>query len=907
MTDSINWTSLSVEECTLHLGVSPDIGLRAEFAEKRLAEHGANRLVERVARSRLALFLDQFRSFIIVILIVAVVLSALVGEYSDSLVILAILIVNGVLGYIQEARARDSIAALKRMTRLRARVIRNGREDRIDSESLVPGDIVLLETGDKIPADARVLESHALETVEASLTGESLPVAKVTSRLADDTPVAEQRNMVFSGTIVSGGRGRAVVVRTGMKSQIGRIAAMIQESEEEPTPLQLRLDQLGRWLGYLVLAVCVVTFLLGVIRDPEIRQALFTSGGSIWSSGGLAWVRLKEIFMTAVALAVAAVPEGLAAVVTVSLALGVQRMARRNALIRRLPSVETLGGTTVICTDKTGTLTRNEMTVRRLWMDGRTIHVTGAGYSTTGGFFHEGQEVDPADIEKLLLVGALNNDASMNADGVMGDPTEAGLIVSAAKAGLEKEALEARYPRLEEKAFDSRRKRMSTIHRMDGRRVMLVKGAPDVLLDLCSGIRGKEGGRPMEERDRREILEANSGFANQALRVLGFACRVLEPDEAPEERDLEFVGLQAMMDPPRKTARMAVERCMQAGIRVVMITGDQISTARAVAAELGIEGVAVSGRDLEDMDDLEDRVEEISVYARVDPEHKMRIIRALKQRGHVVAMTGDGVNDAPALKAADIGISMGITGTDVAKEASDMILTDDHFASIVDAVEEGRGINDNIGKFVNYLLSSNLGEVLVIFTAMLIGFSTAAGPLLPLTAVQLLWLNIVTDGLPALALGVDPPDRRIMRRSPRPPGQAVLSGPMLINIVVTGTMLCGFTLWLFADSLDQGPEAARTMAFTALVAFQLIRVFMVRFHYRVPMFSNRWLWMAIGVSIALQLFAVYGAPLTVGNLFGTVPLGPAEWGRIVAAGGIMLVLGALISRGIDRLTGRNAG
>lgn len=894
--ESFNWTTLDVNAATLRLGVSPGKGLTTAEAERRRSVHGANRLEERAPKSRWRLFLDQFRSFIIAILMAAVALSALVGEYVDSLVILSILLVNGLLGYIQEVRARDSIAALKRMTRLKARVVRDGREQKVDSADLVPGDVILLETGDKVPADARVVESVNLACDESSMTGESVPVSKSSGAIDSGVVMAEQVNMVFSGAIVSSGRGRALVVRTGMQSRLGRIAAMIQESDEEPTPLQKRLNQLGRWLGIAVLAICAITFLLAFFRDPGIWRSL-TGEAPILAAGA----RIKEIFMTAVALAVAAVPEGLAAVVTVALALGVQRMVRRNALIRRLPSVETLGSTTVICTDKTGTLTRNQMTVRRLWVDGREIEVTGDGYSTRGGFLHQGDEVNPTELNDLLTIGALNNDAALDGEGIIGDPTEAALIVVAAKAGLQKAELELRYPREAEIAFDSRRKRMTTVHRMDGRRVMLVKGAPDVLLSHCTHMRCPGGTRIIKDEDRERILAANADFAGQALRVLGFACGELPPGAEPREEGLEFIGLQAMMDPPRRSARLAVERCREAGIRVVMITGDQASTAGAVAAELGIPGEAVSGKELDAMADLETRVDEIGVYARVNPEHKMRIVRALRNRGHVVAMTGDGVNDGPALKAADIGIAMGITGTDVAKEASDMILTDDNFASIVDAVEEGRGLNDNIGKFVNYLLSSNLGEVLVIFVAMLIGFSTATGPLLPLTAVQLLWLNIVTDGLPALALGVDPLDRRIMSRSPRPPGRAVLTPGMLVSIAMTGILLCVFTLILFARALDRGGAAAQTVAFSALVVFQIIRVYMVRFQYRVRFFSNPWLWMAIGVSLLLQLFAVYLAPLTVGNLFGTVPLAVSDWIEILLAGGIMLILGVGSGRLIRRL------
>ncbi len=876
-------------------------GLSEGEAQSRLEKYGRNAIVSKKKISPIILFLNQFRSFIIYILIGATAVSALIGEYIDSIVILVILLFNAVLGFIQEYKAEKSIEALKKMASLKAKAIRDNREVEVDATELVPGDIIMLETGDKVPADARLLEIKNLECNESSLTGESVPVKKEISLLNDGAPIADQKNMVFSGTVVTGGRGRAIVVQTGMKTQIGNIAKMIEGVEQEQTPLQERLDKLGRFLGYAVIGICIVVFLLGMLRNEEIVSLLL----NVHSIDGLAafLVSLKEVFMTSVALAVAAIPEGLAAVVTVALALGVQRMVKRHALIRKLPAVETLGCTTVICTDKTGTLTRNEMTVRKLYFKGNVVDVTGAGYGYDGEFFIDGNKADPKDFAPLLKIGALNNDASVDGSSVIGDPTEGSLIVSAAKSGLDKKGLEKLYPRIDEIAFDSERKRMSTLHKAKDKNLVYVKGAPDIVLDLCTRIYSEGKVRKISLKDKEKILEANKRFSSDALRVLAFAYKE-EPKAKITEDNLIFAGLQAMIDPPRMSAKEAVKKCRDAGIKVVMITGDHIVTAQAVGREIGITGKAITGQELEAIDNLDGVVEDISIYARVNPEHKMRIVEALKKKDHIVAMTGDGVNDAPALKNADIGVAMGITGTDVSKEASDMILTDDNFASIVDAVEEGRGIDDNIKKFVNYLLSSNMGEVLVIFVAMLIGFHYAGAIVIPLLAVQLLWMNLVTDGLPALALGVDPIDKNIMKRPPRKSTDKIISKNMLLNITVIGIMLCAFTLYIFNIGLSQEVEdpvaKARTMAFTSLVIFEIVRVYMIRSQYNAGVFSNKYLLAAIMSSILLQLMVVY---LDFFNaIFETTPLALADWGYILGGAALMLLLGSILSPIIRRVT-----
>lgn len=869
-------STLPVEDLLSGLASSAE-GLESAEARRRIAEYGRNELQKAAGRHWIGKLLAQFNSPVIWILLGAVAVSLVIGEAVDALVIGVILILNAALGFFQEARAERAIEALQKMASLKAEVLRDGKEVEIDAGEVVPGDIVLLDTGDKIPADSRIIEEFELETQESALTGESTPVVKdagvLTEMGSGRTPIADMRNMVFSGTVVTRGRGKTLVCATGMKTEIGRIADMIQSAGVEQTPLQRQLAGLGKWLGLVTLAVCGAVFLTGIfLYDTPV----------------------VEIFFTAVALAVAAIPEGLPAVVTISLSLGVRRMVARNALVRRLPSVETLGCTTVICTDKTGTLTLNEMTVRHLFVNGSDVRVEGSGYRPEGGFSE-----DTAGLDLLLRIGALNNDARIDRDtwSVVGDPTEGCLIVSALKAGIDKTEAEKASPRIDEIPFDSERKIMTTVHEVDGKRLAYVKGAPDLLLDRCDRL--WTGGKVSElsKADKDAITARNEEYAGNALRVLGFAFKELgegEPRETYED-NLIFVGLQAMRDPPRAEVRDAIARCNEAGIRVIMVTGDMKTTSEAIGRELGIEGVSMTGADLHDVTDeaLRDLVKDIAIFARVNPDHKLRIVEALKAVGQVVAMTGDGVNDAPALKKADIGIAMGITGTDVAKEASEMILTDDNFASIVNAVEEGRGIYDNIRKFVNYLLSGNVGEVLTIFVAALLGLP------LPLLAAQLLWINLITDGFPAVALGVDPVAKDAMKHPPRRKTDRIMSRNMSIHVFAMGALICLATLLIYRVGLRESVEVGRTMAFMTLVLLEIVRLQMVRLPYRLGLFTNRWLVAAIVVSLALQIAIVY-TPL--GRFFGTVPLGGHHWLHMGAALVVVLVAGTLAGKIIERLS-----
>ncbi len=866
----MEYSSQTIDRLYKDIGTSAE-GLSSAEAATRLAKFGPNEIAEAGGPSPWRMLLGQFTSPVIYILLGAVVVSAAIGEVIDASVVGAILVLNAVLGFLQEFRAEKAIHALKQMAGLRALALRDGVETEIDAAAVVPGDVVLLRTGEKIPADARLIEEIELETQEAALTGESVPVQKDTVPVAaageEERPLADLRNMVFAGTVITRGRGRALVVRTGMATEIGKIAHMIQTAEDEDTPLQKQLSTLGKWLGIFTVLICGLVF----------ATVMLAQGGDV-----------LEVFFAAVALAVAAIPEGLPAVVTISLSLGVRRMVMRNALVRNLPSVETLGCTTVICTDKTGTLTRNEMTVKHVYVDGVDISVGGSGYEPEGAFSERSDNLD-----LVLTIGALNNDAGLDRRTwqALGDPTEACLITSALKAGLDKQRLDERHPRLDEVPFDSERKRMTTVHEIDGRRVAYVKGAPDLLLGKCTGLRSGPSVRDMGRADREAILKKNEEYAGSAMRVLGFAYKELAGAETRDtyEENLVFVGLQTMIDPPRDEAREAIARCRTAGVKVVMVTGDLETTARAIGRDLGIEGRSMTGADLHAAAalDLAEMVEDVSIYARVNPADKVKIVSAFKSRGHVVAMTGDGVNDAPALKQADIGVAMGITGTDVAKEASDMILTDDNFASIVNAIEEGRGIYDNLRKFVNYLLSGNIGEVLIIFAGVLMGLP------LPLTAVQILWVNLVTDGLPAVALGVDPIPADAMQRPPRRTTERIMSRGLSLNVLSMGILMCIATLVMFMIGLRESLAAGRTMAFMTLVLLEIVRLHMIRAAYSTPAFSNRWLTAAVVVSLALQLSVIY-TPL--GRLFGTVPLGSTQW--LYMAGAVLGVAlaGSLVGR-----------
>jgi len=858
-------------------------GLSVTEAAERLAQYGPNEIRRTREISPWQIFLSQFNSFIVYILIAAVFISLFLREFIDAAVIVAILIVNAVLGFFQEYRAEKAIESLKKMAALQTTVIRDGRKMRIDSSQLVPGDLMVFEAGDRIPADGRILEQHLLEVMEASLTGESQPVGKDSSAIPDTATLGNMRNMVFGGTHAVNGSARAVVVKTGMDTEMGKIAASIESVEDDETPLQKNLDRLGRRLGILTVVICGVIIAFGIAK-----------GGNV-----------LDMIMVGVSLAVAAVPEGLPIVVTIALALGVKRMVGQNALVKRLPSVETLGCTTVICTDKTGTLTRNEMTVTRLYVNHEVMDVTGTGYIPVGEFFSSEKKIDPAAAALLLRIGALNNDAAVSeTEGVIGDPTEACLLVSAAKAGLEKAVLEKTFPRVNEIPFDSERKRKSTVHRTDGRLVMFTKGAPDVILNLCSRIDLKGEILPMTEADREDIDAAIQRFASEALRVLAFAYKPVSNDTAidpSDENDLVFVGLQGMMDPPREEVKAAIEKCKRAGIRSVMITGDYALTAEAIATQLGIGGDAISGEQIELMDDdmLTNFVSETSIFSRVNPEHKIRIVRALRKLGEVVAMSGDGINDAPALKEADIGIAMGITGTDVTKETAEMVLLDDKYTSIVKAVEQGRAIYENIKKFVNYLLSSNLGEILILFIAMVIGFRDASGAIvMPLLATQILWLNLITDGLPAIALGVDPVRKGVMEVPPRKPAEPVITKDMAINIVVIAVLMAAAVLFLFHRFLPEGEVVARTVAFTSIVVFEMVRVTMIRIQYRLSFFSNLYLMGAIALSLLLQVAVVYVPVMNV--IFKTGPLALHHWAYMGAVTVVIFILGMVAAGLVSR-------
>ncbi|MBT4805001.1 calcium-translocating P-type ATPase, SERCA-type [Candidatus Woesearchaeota archaeon] len=863
MENSVNYHALD-EENALKVLKSTKKGLSNSEAEHRQQTYGLNELKTEHKVSPVKIFLEQFASPLIWILLFALVVSIFLNEITDAIVIAVIVVLNAVLGFMQEYRAEKAIEALKKMASPKAKVLRNGKEIKIESKYLVPGDIIVLETGDKVPADSRLIEIHTLQTQEAPLTGESQPITKVANKLAEKTALADRKNMVYAATIISQGRGRAVVTGTGMQTQVGKIATLIKEAHEKQTPLQKKLRQLGKYLTIAVIVVAVMIFFAGIFSGHAI----------------------ETMFLTAIALAVAAIPEGLPAVITISLALGVQQMIKKNALVRKLPSVETLGSVNVICTDKTGTLTHNEMTVTKIYANDVEYEVTGSGYEPRGIFAINKKLANPELLHKLLKVGTLCNDAQFSGPKdkreVLGDPTEAALIVSAEKAGLTRKELNKKESRTDEIPFSSERKMMTTIHG----KVSYTKGAPDMLIEKCDRILIKGKVQRLNRSKIKEILKQNEDFAGEALRVLGFAYNENFRKKEDAEKDMIFVGLQAMIDPPREEVKGSIKECQEAGIRVIMITGDQIATAKAIAKDLGITGRAVKGEELEKINLIKE-IDEIGIFARVNPEHKLNIVKALKEKGYVVAMTGDGVNDAPALKKADIGISMGIAGTDVAKEASDMILTDDNFTSIVSAVEEGRGIFDNIRKFVNYLLSSNLGEITAIFFAFVLSpfIFPGAALVLPLTAIQILWVNLVTDGLPAVALSLDPHAKGIMQRKPRPANESILSKSSWVDIVIFGTLIGVGTLVLFFLYHGSGAAKAQTIAFTALVIFEIVRIRMIRSDYKLGIFSNKWLVAAIFGSFLLQLVVIY-TPLS--NVFGTVPLGLFDWGVIVFTGLILL-------------------
>jgi Ca2+-transporting ATPase len=840
-------------------------GLTDDAARTRLAEMGPNELESGHKVSAFSILLAQFQNILLVILIIATVISAFMGHGTETIVIGVIVLFAVGLGFYQEYRAERAMEALQQMAAPQATVIRGGKEVHVPARELVPGDVVLLKAGDKIPADCRLVEIANLQAEEAALTGESVPSEKQSEPLADpNLPVGDRKNLAYSGTAVTYGRGRGIVVATGMNTEFGKIARLLQSVERQRTPLQDNLDRVGRTLAKIALVIVLVIVGIGLWRGEEFTDMLIFG----------------------IALAVAVVPEALPAVVTVSLAIGVQRMVKRNALIRRLPAVETLGSTSVICSDKTGTLTRDEMTVRRLYAAGQELNVSGAGYEPEGQFASDGKPVElPEHYRELLRAGVLASDAKIVRDEtenrwqVEGDPTEGALVAVAAKARLLKAELDAEFPRIAETPFSSETKRMTTLHerRAGGGTIAYAKGAPELLFESCSRLATAHGDAPITDDDRNQLKDVAVRMAADALRVIALAKKETSSlDDA--KTDLVFLGLAGMIDPPRTEAKEAVKKCENAGIKVVMITGDHPITAKAVAGELGIakQGRVVSGQELDKLDDeqLAQQVDQIEVYARVSPAHKLRVVAALQKRGHVVAMTGDGVNDAPALRKADIGIAMGITGTDVTKEAAEMTLTDDNFASIVAAVEEGRGIFGNIKKYLMYLLSANLGEI-----GLMAGASLAGLPL-PLSAVQILYINLATDGLPALALALDPPEDDLMSQPPRNSRTGIFTPSVLRLIAAGGLWSAIVNLSIFAGALWLKYPAAQamTLTFVSLVLMEFFKAYGYRSDHQHVLhrpFVNKWLNLAIGWEIILLLLILYVPFLQ--HAFGTTPFGLVEW------------------------------
>ena len=870
-------------------------GLMSDDVKKRLSASGLNKLPEKKRKSPLGIFLSQFKNYLIIVLIGAAIISAFIGENTNAYVILFIILFISVLGFVQEYKAERAMEALKKMVAYDAKALRDGKVKKIPTRELVPGDIIHIEAGDRIPADARLVDAINLETNESSLTGESHTVSKSAGVLSEDTPVAEQKNMLFMGTVAVRGNGIAVVVGTGKNTQIGSIAQMIQIEEQDP-PLKIKFAKLATQLARIVLLACLIILIAGTLRGQDMFAML----------------------VIASALAVAGIPESLPFIVTATLALGTQRMAKRNAIIRRLPAVETLGCATVICSDKTGTITRGEMTVRTLFTN-YFINVTGSsGYIPEGEFRRDGAVIQPsqdAHLTELLKIGMMcNNSYLEHGDGwrIIGDPTEGALLVAAKKGGLDES-----YPRITELPFDSERRLMSTLHNTPHGIMAFVKGAPESILDVCSHIMENGSIRELNSEDRNMIMGANKAMAQEALRVLAFAQKSFEGGECNEyvtscvEQELVFVGLMGMMDPPREEVIEAIATCKTAGIKIVMITGDNKLTATAVGKTISLldDGGVLEGSDIEKMNDeeLSRAARSISIYARAAPEHKLRIVEALKRNGHIVAMTGDGVNDAPALKKADIGIAMGITGTDVARESSDMVIMDDNFATIVLAVEEGRRIYSNIQKGACYLLSSNFAEVAILFTAVVI----LDFPIVPLLALQILFINLVTDEFPALGLTVEPAAKDIMQKPPRDPKENILTKRIVLyTIGVTSTIFLG-TFALFSwtwDSTQHLPMAertalAQTTAFASLITFELFNALNSRSleHsiFRVSLFTNKRLILALFGSVVAMMLAIYWEPMQA--VFNTLPLGLEAWIRILLVSSTVVVIAEIMKLSMKKV------
>jgi Ca2+-transporting ATPase len=887
----MEWYRRSPQEVADELNVKLSVGLSTGEARKRIEEYGPNELKEEQGKSLMSKIIAQFSDFLILILMSAALISVFVGETKDAIVIMSIVVVNAMLGLYQEGKAEKALESLKKMASPTAKVLRDGKTQEIPAAQLVPGDVVILETGDIIPADLRLVESSNLKIEEASLTGESVPSEKKASmELADVTPLGDRRNMAYMSTIVTYGRGKGVVVETGGSTEIGKIATMIQSIDEESTPLQKKLNQLGKILGITVILVCIAVFGIGLIQGRD----------------------LLEMFMIAISLAVAAIPEGLPAIVTIVLAIGMNKMVERNAIVKKLLAVETLGATSVICTDKTGTLTQNEMTVVKLFTNDRIVDVEGSGYEPEGKFLVEGNEIKIEELKGLnllLTISALVNDAKLEEKEdqfrIIGDPTEGALLTLSEKGGIDSKTLNGKYPRVKELPFDSERKMMTTFHEIAGKDeiVSFTKGAPDIIINRCNKI--LLGGDVIKLTDdvRKKLLDQNTAFSRDALRVLALAFREYkkvpeEPSSEEHENDMIFVGLTGMIDPPRPEARDAIAKCKNAGINTIMITGDYKETAFAIAKDLGLadkEEQAMMGSAIDSMSDeeLKEVVKNTKVFARVSPEHKVRIVTALRANGDIAAMTGDGVNDAMAIKKADIGIAMGITGTDVAKNTADMILTDDNFASIVSAVEEGRIIFSNIKKFVYFLLSCNIGEILLVFISILLNLPV------PLLAIQLLWLNLVTDSFPALALGVEKGEPDIMDIPPRDPDEAILDRRMLMGVsfqslAVAGASLAAYLTALGAYGVENIVEV-RTITFTTLILSELLRAYSSRSQkytlFKIGIFSNKKMLLATAGAFLL-LMAVLYIPF-MNDIFYTFPLNGGDWKIVLSFAFIPLVVGEL--------------
>ncbi|MEM4598761.1 MAG: cation-transporting P-type ATPase [Candidatus Diapherotrites archaeon] len=891
----MDWHAISADEVLKALGTSTK-GLDEKEAEKRLGQYGKNTIEAELKISPLKIFLRQFTDYLILILIAAAVISFLMsqlpggeGHEIDAILIVIILIANAVIGFFQEYKAEKSILALKKLAAPNAVVLRDGSERILPAELLVPGDIVFLEAGAKVPADARIIEQANLQADESMLTGESVPVSKSEKVIPKETVLAERTNMLYMNTFITSGRASAVVVATGKNTEIGKIAKMLSEVKERPTPFQMEVDRLGKTIGIGVIAIIafVAVLQLAVINDTPF-----------------------EIFLRSVSLAVAAVPEGLPVVVSVVLTLGIRKMAKKRALARKLPVAESLGSVNVICTDKTGTLTENRMTVKKIYFNGNTYDVTGAGYDEKGGYYIGARAVDSKELAPLLVCGVLCNDAKEHNNGdkkeYFGDPTEIALLISAKKAGISPEEERSQNIRVYEVPFTSDRKMMSVVCKRNGEMRVYSKGAPEILVEHCSHalINGKE--IKMSQGLKEEILKANKEMASNALRVLAFATKkisTIETDEKSIEKNLVFVGLQGMIDPPRAGVKEALEDCRKAGIKVIMVTGDNLDTALAIGKELGFNTEnALGSRELESLSDeeLKNRIDSVEIFARVTPIQKVKIVDALHAKNNVVAMTGDGANDALALKKADVGIAMGIRGTDVAKEVSDLVLLDDNFVTIRDAVEEGRAIFDNIRKFVNYMLSANLGEVLIVFffTILQLFFSFGENVAI-LTAAQLLWINMLTDSMPAIALGLDPAAQDIMGRKPRKATEGVINKRMLFSIASIGILMAvvvlGVFMYVFLSSPDKQNRflVAQTIAFTSIVVFELVRANAVRVSYRINIFTNKWLWTSLAIAMVLQLAILY-TPLNA--IFKIVPLSIYDWLIVTTAAAIFAAMMLIVTK-----------